>query len=189
MVVGAGVLVGSGVLLGVGVGPGVLVAIGVGVSVGGSGVGVGVELGAGVLVAVGSGVLVGVAVGPPDCTGRMEIAAAAQWSLAPRAVLMVIAGPAPARITPEPICLPDPATRFHCSLAGATVDNDVHVSQENAANTRSSAAESAVTAAVSLVALFPAKGPSGSVWSTPLKVLTPTTAYCDKAALKAIATL
>jgi hypothetical protein len=56
-----------------------------GVLVGGNGVGVGV------LVAVGGGVLLGVAVGPVDCAGRMETAPAAQWSLAPKAVLMVAA--------------------------------------------------------------------------------------------------
>ncbi len=112
----------------------------------------------------------------------------AQWSLEPREALMVTCEPPPVWVAPAPISSPAPASRFHCSVAGEETDTDVHVSQEKTANTRSFVAEGTVTLATLLVALFPAKLPKGVAWSTLLNVITPTTEYCSKSALKVITT-
>jgi hypothetical protein len=66
--------------------------------------------------------------------------------------------------------------RFHCSSPGEEKVTELHVSQEKIPSTSSFGAVDTVKLAELLVALFPAKVPNGSVWSTPVKVITPTTA-------------
>jgi hypothetical protein len=75
-------------------------------------------------------------------------------------------------------------------MAGAEVVSEVHVSQEKTEKTRSLIVESVtVTLASKDVASLEKKAPNGFAWSTPLKVMAPTTAGFSKPALKFTATL